>query len=669
MQGEPPAPFRSNLEAGARFLASGQDEEGCWKGRYNGPLFLIPAYLSAYAATGRELSEAERAGFLRYLLRHQGEDGGWGLHLEDASRAFPTVTCYVAARFCGLARNSPEAAAARSWMERHGDARSMAPWGKYLLALLGLYDYRGLLPVTPELWLLPRWVPLHPGRLWNHARMVYLPLSYLYGRRWRGPGADRLADLTEEIFGERPGPESWEGWIFSSAERDRYVPLGLAYRFVARLLLLYERRPVRRWRERALDYLYDQIRQEDENTHYLCVGPISKIFNLLARHDREPGGAAEEAHWRALAPYLCEDEEGLSVNGYNHSRLWDAAFALQALASTATLLDSPEPVAEARRRGLGYVRAHQLTEDTPEPERYFRDGSRGGWPFSDRLHGWPITDCTAEGLKVCLDAGDCGAAALPPELAEAAVERILAWQNSDGGWPTYERRRAPVWLETLNPSMVFAEIMVDHSHVECTSACLQALTKARTALPGRFDSEIERAVARGAEFLRRRQRSDGSWLGGWGVCFTYGAWFGTWGLAAAGGRNVPERLAAAADFLVARQLPDGGWAETVENCREGRYLPHAGPGHPVKTAWAALALTRCGPGHEEPMRRALEFLAAAQEADGGWPDEPLNGVFNRTCAIRYDNYRRIFPLWALAEGSRYLGPNADSRKSLDDWFF
>jgi hypothetical protein len=25
------------------------------------------------------------------------------------------------------------------------------------------------------------------------------------------------------------------------------------------------------------------------------------------------------------------------------------------------------------------------------------------------------------------------------------------------------------------------------------------------------------------------------------------------------------------------------------------------------------------------------------------------GVFNRTCLIDYDNYRRHFPLWALSE--------------------
>lgn len=32
-------------------------------------------------------------------------------------------------------------------------------------------------------------------------------------------------------------------------------------------------------------------------------------------------------------------------------------------------------------------------------KQYFRHVSKGGWPFSTSAHGWPISDCTAEGLK------------------------------------------------------------------------------------------------------------------------------------------------------------------------------------------------------------------------------------------------------------------------------
>jgi squalene cyclase len=34
--------------------------------------------------------------------------------------------------------------------------------------------------VPPEMFLLPDHFPFHPGRLWCHCRMVYLPMCYLY---------------------------------------------------------------------------------------------------------------------------------------------------------------------------------------------------------------------------------------------------------------------------------------------------------------------------------------------------------------------------------------------------------------------------------------------------------------------------------------------------------
>lgn len=34
------------------------------------------------------------------------------------------------------------------------------------------------------------------------------------------------------------------------------------------------------------------------------------------------------------------------------------------------------------------------------PRTRLPDRQQGGWPFSTAAHGWPISDCTGEGLKV-----------------------------------------------------------------------------------------------------------------------------------------------------------------------------------------------------------------------------------------------------------------------------
>lgn len=43
----------------------------------------------------------------------------------------------------------------------------------------------------------------------------------------------------------------------------------------------------------------------------------------------------------------------------------------------------------------------KVLEDCPGDLSYwYRHISKGAWPFSTADHGWPISDCTAEGLKV-----------------------------------------------------------------------------------------------------------------------------------------------------------------------------------------------------------------------------------------------------------------------------
>ena len=46
---------------------------------------------------------------------------------------------------------------------------------------------------------------------------------------------------------------------------------------------------------------------------------------------------------------------------------------------------------------------YQVIEEAQAPlEEYYRHISKGAWPFSTRDHGWPISDCSSEGLKAAL---------------------------------------------------------------------------------------------------------------------------------------------------------------------------------------------------------------------------------------------------------------------------
>ena len=82
------------------------------------------------------------------------------------------------------------------------------------------------------------------------------------------------------------------------------------------------------------------------------------------------------------------------------------------------------------------------------------------------------------------------------------------------------------FMQLINPSETFGDIVIDYSYVECTSACMTSLAEFQHKYPDHRDAEIAQALRRGQAFIEMEQRPDGSWYGSWGVCFTYAAWFG-----------------------------------------------------------------------------------------------------------------------------------------------
>ncbi len=64
-------------------------------------------------------------------------------------------------------------------------------------------------------------------------------------------------------------------------------------------------------------------------------------------------------------------------------------------------------------------------------------------------------------------------------------------QNSNGGYSSYETKRAGAVVELLNPAEVFGDIMVDYTYVECTSAVVQALKHFSDQFPTHRTQEIE----------------------------------------------------------------------------------------------------------------------------------------------------------------------------------
>ena len=54
------------------------------------------------------------------------------------------------------------------------------------------------------------WSAMHVGRMWCHCRMVYLPMSYLYGRRYVGPINGIILSLRRELYTQPYHQINWD---------------------------------------------------------------------------------------------------------------------------------------------------------------------------------------------------------------------------------------------------------------------------------------------------------------------------------------------------------------------------------------------------------------------------------------------------------------------------
>jgi len=641
-------------DAAAIHLVHRQGPDGAWEGEVVWCPIITAEVVLLDTALGLPIDAERKRLILRNFAATRRPGGGWGLHPASAPYLFVTTLVYVAARLLGEKPDGPLLREARQWLAvQPSGVWGLPQWGKIWLVLLGLYDRRGLYPCPPELFLLPRWLPGSPTRLYCHTRYIYLGLAYLVGSGFVADLGPIGRELRHELYGDGP-PEDAARHRHDLARSDTYRPIGGVlrrfYDMGDRVGRIWERVPgAAALRRYALDTCYDRIRYEQKQTGYQGLSPVNGILNTLAIGAREPGSAASHASRDGVEAWRWQDEaEGIRYAGAR-STTWDTAFAMRALLAMRARDDA---VMAALRRSYRRLGDMQLLEELENGAAQDRDPISGGWCFSDGTHRWPVSDCTAEALSTVLE---CHAVPglipaderISPGRLCAAADFITARQNDDGGFATYERRRGGRLLERLNPSQMFGSCMTELSYVECTASAVEALVRFVETESGESAERAQKAVAGGLAYLLRRQRSDGAWTGFWGVNLIYGTRFAVAGLRAAGLPTAHPALRRAGQWLRSVQHPDGGWGEDFSGCLSGEYVDHP-ISLVISTAWAVLALLDTEEQPSDATRRGVAWLAAHQEGDGDWPRDGVNGVFFGTAMLDYRLYNTSFPTLALA---------------------
>jgi hypothetical protein len=255
----------------------------------------MPGLITAWYVMGKPeamLSATHHVPLLiKYILCHQQSDGGWGTHLESPSTMFGSTLMYVALRLLGVDANHPAAQKGQAFIKTNDGVLYTSSWSKFYLCLLGLMDWKGHNSVPPEMWLLPNWFPFHPGRMWCHARMVYLPMGYLYGHRYVYDKAETdplIAALRQELYTQPYESIDWVPTRHWVAEMDNYSPIPWVMKTVQNGLARYENwailQPLKTWiRNKGLQFSMEYIRAEDLQTNYIDIGPVNKVLNMISQ--------------------------------------------------------------------------------------------------------------------------------------------------------------------------------------------------------------------------------------------------------------------------------------------------------------------------------------------------------------------------------------------------
>ncbi|KAB1212033.1 Lupeol synthase [Morella rubra] len=259
------------------------------------------------------------------------------------STMFGSALSYVALRILGEGPEDGEDRAmgrGRTWILDHGGLVTIPSWGKFWVAVLGLYEWAGCNPLPPELWFLPDKCPVNAGKILSYCRLVYMPMSYLYGKRFVGPITGLVLSLRQELYNESYYQIDWNKARNTVAE--------------------------------------------------IITGSVSD-----GRWVEDPNSEAYKLHLARLPDYCWVAEDGLKIQSLG-SQTWDAVFGIQAILAC----NLNEEYWPTLRKAHDFLKASQVLENpSGDFKAMYRHISKGAWTFSMGDHGWQVSDCTAEGLK------------------------------------------------------------------------------------------------------------------------------------------------------------------------------------------------------------------------------------------------------------------------------
>lgn len=628
----------------------------------NAEYILLMRYLGIY-------DPVSESALCHWLVGNQGPDGSWGLYHGGPGDLSTTVEVYIALKMAGHDINHPALTRARGFILKHGGITKVRVFTRIHLALFGLVSW-DICPQMPvSLIQFPRQSPVNIYEFSSWARASIVPLLVIFDQKKSRPIAG--FDVNELYPGGNAKSARWglnvNGGIISI--ENFFIQIDKALQVAAKLKV----KPLRRTSlKKCEDYIREHLSGTEDIYPAMFYGILAihslgypledeciqkallglKSFQVVMSHNVS-GRASSKPPKLPQIPF--QDSSTIRYNTVNKdpetntfyslyqqcciSPVWDTAWAAVALCE-AGLSPSDERLLGSAR----WLLSKQITDVYGDWAVKNKGTRPGGWSFEFHNKHYPDVDDTIEILTLLYQVD------LPYHQLHRPFQLGLDWltsmQSSSGGFAAFDKDND---LELLN-RIPFADhgACLDPPTVDISGRMLEFLI---TVLKYDAKSKIVQNVA---DFIVKRQEKDGSFWGRWGVNYIYGTWCALSGLAPLGRESDQVAVRRGIRWLKSIQRPDGGFGESNESYRAGKYLPLS-QSTASQTAWALLTYVACGLADSHEAAQAADFLLRSQLHSGGWEEKYHTGTgFPGHFYIRYHGYRHYFPLLALAKYRKAL---------------
>ncbi|WVX81390.1 squalene--hopene cyclase [Niallia oryzisoli] len=616
---------KASIEWIIETLRKDQSSDGSWNYPFETGI-STDAYMIILLRALKINDEELIQGLCKRILSKQEKNGAWKLFYDEGDgNITATVESYYALLISGYyTKDDRNLRAAKRFILAHGGLKKVSMFTKVMLALTGQYKWPSHSPLPIEVMLLPNFFPINFYSFSYFGRANLTPIMILAAKKFsiQLKNAPDLSDLKQNRDDDEEWAYSreWRSLLFLIGEgRKRLVGIPGELRNMAI--------------DRAKHYMLGRIEPDGTFLSYFS-STFLMIFALLS------------LGYKKTDPVIMKAIDGLKsmkseINGephmqYTTATVWNSSLISYALQSAGISPDDP-----MIKTANGYLlsRQHQKYGDWVI---HNPNSQPGGWGFSNINTLHPDVDDTTASLRSIVKI-----ARTEKDSWERGIRWALSMQNDDGGWPAFERNADSRLLKLL-PLEKGEFLLHDPSCADLTGRTLEFLGN-YTNLP-KHHPIIKRAIG----WLWKDQRSDGSWYGRWGICYTYGTWAAITGLLAVGVPSNDPHIQKASAWLISIQNPDGGWGESCHSDIKRKYIPLQSSTL-THTSWALDALIAISDKPTKAIEKGIAYLVKSLKNNDWTTDYPKGQGMAGAFYIHYHSYRYIFPLIALSHYQKRYG--------------